>query len=877
MGMPKGRFAVVAGIVVLGSSVAVVGAGAKQVSLAKGVRVTFPADWPPRSRGKARWSADHGPAKAQPDASMQVEVETRADHAEALARLGAVEAEYPDPVNASLIGGWPAVERNISIKLERPGEGGGGKSGPIPGDRARLVTTAIAVKNLFVRFDTLLQPNATAALADQALAIARQISLPAAPASSTEELRALQAGAHRLAPLPPPKLFAPKPISPRKAPRRLPRGPGPIAPGAGTPIGGAGEIEVAVSGDGSALLVDADCILSASSDFGASFKGTTVVTGGIELDGDCSVTWGASGAFYLTWLGVADHVWQGAHVINAFSSTDGGMTFNAVSRPVKRDSLFDIVDQPHIAADRFNLSKQGKDMIYVVWQEGYNLDPFLRCSRDGGANWDTSQAVYGGHISYPRVSVGGDGMVYVLARTGNVVNIDKFSSCDGGLARQAHFPVQVVIHPVTCPIAGLDRCNNGNWLSSPTIAVDDTNPRHVYLGWAESNGPGEDIVVTDSTDGGQTFGPTVAVNGNLTIKNHRFLPWLTTWRGVVHAGWYDRTNATTSHPDFTRYFRGSASVVAGVLTPGPEFDLSGFDDPQCKSGFPNGARDQSDCEACRMIDPSVSCGTNYFGGTPKFGDYNGVAAGGGRLINAWASSTGPRGTFLGGISPFTTVTDLCGASGQGCCPAGPACGAGLVCDSTKTCLPCGTKGKLCCDGKQCGGTLLCSGSICVCGEAGWPCCDDGPSCIVGMACNDQHQCEACGGGDQLCCDPAQGPVCNVVGSTCDPGSRRCVAQCGTRNHQCCNGSTCNAGLTCAGGTCTCGGPNQACCLTGNRCNGTLTCASGHCVSSTDPCATCASDKSHCYTNCGTKADCRRICDSTFCTCETTNGCGPCEF
>ena len=38
------------------------------------------------------------------------------------------------------------------------------------------------------------------------------------------------------------------------------------------------------------------------------------------------------------------------------------------------------------------------------------------------------------------------------------------------------------VSDVTCPVAGLDRCNDGNSLSSHTVAVDDANPAHVLRG-----------------------------------------------------------------------------------------------------------------------------------------------------------------------------------------------------------------------------------------------------------------------------------------------------------------------------------------------------------------------------------------------------------
>ncbi len=132
---------------------------------------------------------------------------------------------------------------------------------------------------------------------------------------------------------------------------------------------------------------------------------------------------------------------------------------------------------------------------------------------------------------------------------------------------------------------GLDRCNDGNTLASPTIAADDIDPNHVYLGWAETNSSntGQDIRIVDSHNGGLNFGAPVAANGPGAAV--RFMPWLGAWGGVAYVVWYDRrfAGSTVSDPnDSTRYFRGSVSSVGGALTVGPEFDLMGRDDPQCE-------------------------------------------------------------------------------------------------------------------------------------------------------------------------------------------------------------------------------------------------------------------------------------------------------
>jgi kojibiose phosphorylase len=58
-----------------------------------------------------------------------------------------------------------------------------------------------------------------------------------------------------------------------------------------------------------------------------------------------------------------------------------------------------------------------------------------------------------------RVTVGGDGFVWVVQRTGGWIAVSKFSSCETGMQPQPGFPKNAVsVSDPACPVAGLDRC-----------------------------------------------------------------------------------------------------------------------------------------------------------------------------------------------------------------------------------------------------------------------------------------------------------------------------------------------------------------------------------------------------------------------------------
>jgi hypothetical protein len=127
-------------------------------------------------------------------------------------------------------------------------------------------------------------------------------------------------------------------------------------------------------------------------------------------------------------------------------------------------------DQVHIAADRFNVSASGGDQVYFAWRQG-NGNIGVACSTDSGQTFGTPNFPSG---DFPRITVGQDGFVYLVYLLGGNVMLSKYSSSQAGLATQGG-PAKIAIGVnVKCPVPGLDRCDSGNVLSSPTVAVDDT-------------------------------------------------------------------------------------------------------------------------------------------------------------------------------------------------------------------------------------------------------------------------------------------------------------------------------------------------------------------------------------------------------------------
>ncbi len=315
----------------------------------------------------------------------------------------------------------------------------------------------------------------------------------------------------------------------------------------------------------------------------------------------------------------------------------------------------------------------------------------LRCSTDSGQTWGNTRNLAG---DFPRITVGQDGFVYVVTRSfggSGQINLYKYSSCDQGLALQANFPSPVTAssNAVACPVPGLDRCNNGNDLRSPMVAVDDLDASHVFVSYAtNTTAHNEDVVIQDST-GGVNWSNAVKLNSGFATR--RYMPWVCAVGGMAYVGWYDQRNATALDNSLTDYFVGSATRTGGSLVAGSEFRVSPDSDSNCQAGWPSAPRSMGDSESC-IIQPQMAgvctdgiantpdsrqrcdysdggcpnpgpsgnpelCQTG--GGSPKYGDYNGIACTAGRFYAAYASATLPGGSQTQNIDSFLLNQLVC--------------------------------------------------------------------------------------------------------------------------------------------------------------------------------------------------------------------------
>jgi hypothetical protein len=649
----------------------------------KGITIRFPEGWSAAQPTQNSWVILNVPADQQDTATPTVRVVIgyldRTDHNDAVNQLAEYASESRNASSFLTIGGWPALQRVQLVKRPQPSQ-----APRNPDPNMVQITTAVAAGNLLVRLEGRLPSDANQQLKDIVLAIGQSLTF-----GSTGDPEQVQQDLNKLESLPkrPDSLQKNLPVLDKtKTPNVTENA------GAGAPIfpqvqlnnlGTNGELEIAVSNNGSNIMLALQSGFVTSNDGGRTFP----FSGNLPVsDGDGSLAFGQSGSFYMSSLACFGSSCSApcpasSNCIEIAPSTNNGQSFGALTNAVVCPNSGGTAcssDQEHIAADRINAGAGGMDRVYMAFRD-LSGSANVTCSPDSGATWAPRLALEAGS-DFPRVTVGGDGFFYVVyALNGNTIRIDKFNACTTSAAQMTRaaggFPMTVSAFTnfAGCEVAngfgGLNRCNDGNILSSPTVAVDDTNANHVYVSWANNTAANnENILVADSTNGGVNWRPPVTIQTNVNAR--RYHPWVCATGGNGFVTWYDRRAATVANNDLTDYFAASAGLSAGNLVANnDEFKISTTSDAQCTL-WPGPPRSRFDSENC-SVQPqlagvcSVTTGTrcdfsDCMGGggvapcqcpamgetcnpgnsNPKYGDYNGNACVLGRLYTAFSSSAG---------------------------------------------------------------------------------------------------------------------------------------------------------------------------------------------------------------------------------------------
>ena len=683
-----------------------------------GVRIFYPDTWTLGTIYQDALEIVRMGSNERVDARVLVYFEQRLDPAEAIERLGDLARPYSDKASIVVLHGWPAVVAEVQGPLPRRRPG-------TPQLVGTMRSVAIAAGDRIYWIETVIEQGAATGVREEASAIENRVrfSMEGNSERSQSLLPSIRTKSQTpvdIQPIRKPKSSTPPQTS------TTPSATG--SAGFAANLGGAnGELEVAVSPTGQSIVVASNGGVFSSQDGGATFTATATGTQPTNDRGDPSVAWAGSKTFYQSRLNINQPnpaVPATACSIALGSSTDLGRTFNwglpLIQSCGAGGAAGCFPDQPHIAATPY-FSFPGPDSIYMTWRHWTNVGAppsscqttngsftgQLICSSDGGQNWSAPRVIRGGLNDagdFPRISAGG--FIYVVFTLPNPwirvpaplppivrdVYVHKFSDCAGGLTPVPGFPRFVAtLRTLACPVPGLDRCNNGNELASPTITASQVSPNRVSISFAAGNtAGGDDVLVTDSWDGGLNWSTPEVVNDNVTTR--RFMPWSCEESGQIFIGYYDRRNSAgaTVPNDVTDYYVTSASKFASgsPFSIAPDDRLTPFSDRQCLptwTALPRSANDLTSCTTppltftgtctnlpglqCQINTPAATgpapalpagCGAcNVQGspgfppalGVPRYGDYNGIGCGGGLVVGAWAAGT----TLTGATTPTIQI------------------------------------------------------------------------------------------------------------------------------------------------------------------------------------------------------------------------------
>jgi hypothetical protein len=338
------------------------------------------------------------------------------------------------------------------------------------------------------------------------------------------------------------------------------------------------------------------------------------------------ITFGPDGIVFLSCI--AD-TWKSALTL-VFRSNDGGQTWSAPSVvPFGNGGSF---DRASVAVDVTNGKFSGR--VYVVASQITKTEsnkkisqPAVAWSADGGRTFSFPVRVFANNLNsnVSNLVILLDGTVVVSFmdymdssyRMLNMRRIWVTISRDGGQT----FSAPSFVAEFQVP----DLQTDPHYSPCYMLAVDQssvTSKNRLYMAWNDFRGDTANILISCSTDNGESWSKPVRVNDNSKNGAHHSTPTIAVNpNGVVGIAWYDR-RADPENKCSEVYF--SASIDGGVKF------------------LPN--IKVSRTKACPDVPDNTvrSAGRDSFGVAarwPAGGDYSGLAAGADGLFHAlWSDS-----------------------------------------------------------------------------------------------------------------------------------------------------------------------------------------------------------------------------------------------
>ncbi|MFH0866963.1 MAG: exo-alpha-sialidase [Bacteroidota bacterium] len=236
----------------------------------------------------------------------------------------------------------------------------------------------------------------------------------------------------------------------------------------------------------------------------------------INNSADVIIAFHNSGIAYLSYVDYRTSPDSAGGVFLSIS-TDGGLTWDAPNKVFDKNETPDMpIDRPWIAVDNSGGVNDGT--VFVTSMSAYFYDGqhhiYLKTSADSGVSWSTMKQVDDSlfsvgpfKVSYAPVSVGGEGKVYIAYMSYVSLFVKKFyiaTTTDMGNTFQIYDAGDV--YPAFAK------------LPAYTLSADPVNNGHVILSWCDTRFGDLDVLLSKSTDGGQTWATPVRMNDD-TVNN----------------------------------------------------------------------------------------------------------------------------------------------------------------------------------------------------------------------------------------------------------------------------------------------------------------------------------------------------------------------
>lgn len=273
----------------------------------------------------------------------------------------------------------------------------------------------------------------------------------------------------------------------------------------------------------------------------------------VNNSADVSIAFHNSGIAYLSYIN-----WRPspdtAGAVFISKSTDGGLTWSAPNKIIDMADKPDLpIDRPWISIDNSGGVNDGTiyftSMSIFFYSGQHHI--YLRASSDGGSSWsaikqvdDSLFSVGSITVSYAPVSVGGDGKAYIAYMSYNTpispfVRLFIATTTDSGNTFQRYAAGNVFPAYAKLP--------------AYTVSANPVNNGYVILAWCDTRYGDLDVLLSKSTDEGQSWSTPVRVNddtiNNKIVQDQVWSAFSAT--GELALAWRDRRlNDTTTASSF---------------------------------------------------------------------------------------------------------------------------------------------------------------------------------------------------------------------------------------------------------------------------------------------------------------------------------------